>query len=153
MNPTMDAIYFVSPMPHIVDCLLADFDRRRYQRSFIVLTDLLEPELRRRLYSHPQARELIAVYKILNIDFFPRESHLVTFRDPWSFPVLYHPGCNHLVREHMQALAQKVGTNQKLLCSTCPQAELTWLRIDYQCMHLAGRIPESAILPTTEPFP
>lgn len=110
MNPTMDAIYFVSPMPHIVDCLLADFDRRRYQRSFIVLTDLLVPELRRRLYSHPQARELIADYKILNIDFFPRESHLVTFRDPWSFPVLYHPGCNHLVREHMQTLAQKVGT-------------------------------------------
>ncbi|POS79305.1 Sec1 family protein [Diaporthe helianthi] len=108
VNPTMDAIYFVSPMPHIVDCLLADFDRRRYQRSFIVLTDLLEPELRRRLYSHPQARELIADYQILNIDFFPRESHLVTFRDPWSFPTLYHPGCNHLVREHMQALAQKI---------------------------------------------
>lgn len=108
MNPTMDAIYFVSPMPHIVDCLLADFDRGRYQRSFIVLTDLLEPQLRRRLYSHPQARELIADYKILNIDYFPRESHLVTFRDPWSFPVLYHPGCNHLVREHMQSLAQKI---------------------------------------------
>lgn len=112
MNPTMDAIYFVSPMAHIVDCLLADFDRGRYQKSFIVLTDLLEPQLRRRLYSHPQARELIADYKILNIDYFPRESHLVTFRDPWSFPVLYHPGCNHLVREHMQALAQKVGTTQ-----------------------------------------
>ncbi|KAI3392282.1 hypothetical protein diail_5919 [Diaporthe ilicicola] len=108
MNPTMDAIYFVSPMAHIVDCLLADFDRRRYQKSFVVLTDLLEPELRRRLYSHPQARELIAAYQILNIDYFPRESHLVTFRDPWSFPVLFHPGCNHLVREHMQALAQKI---------------------------------------------
>lgn len=108
MNPTMDAIYFVSPMPHIVDCILADMDRRRYQNSFLVWTGLLDSELRRRLYSHPDVRNQIQLYEVLNIDFFPRESHLVTFRDPWSFPVLYHPACNHLVREHMQTLAQKV---------------------------------------------
>ena len=104
----MDAIYFVSPMSHIVDCILADMDRRRYQKSFLVWTGLLDPELRRRLYSHPDVRNQIQDYEVLNIDFFPRESHLVTFRDPWSFPVLYHPSCNHLIREHMQSLAQKV---------------------------------------------
>ncbi|KUI68246.1 Protein transport protein sec1 [Cytospora mali] len=108
MNPTMDAIYFVSPMAHIVDCILADMDRRRYQKSFLVWTGLLPPEMRRRLYSHPDVRNQIQDYEVLNIDFFPRESHLVTFRDPWSFPVLYHPGCNHLVREHMQTMAQKI---------------------------------------------
>ena len=54
------------------------------------------------------ARERIADYRIMNIDFFPRESHLVTFRDPYSFPILFHPGCNNLVRQHLQQLAQKV---------------------------------------------
>ncbi len=54
------------------------------------------------------AREQIAQLRVLNIDFYPRESHLVTFRDPWSFPTLFHPACNHLVRMHMDELAQKV---------------------------------------------
>ncbi len=68
----------------------------------------LDPRLRKRIDSMPRARELIASFEILSIDFFPRESHLVTFRDPWSFPVLYHPGCNNLVRAHMQDLSRKV---------------------------------------------
>lgn len=44
----------------------------------------------------------------LNLEFFPRESHLVTFRDPWSFPTLFNPACNQLVQKHMVDLAQKV---------------------------------------------
>lgn len=54
------------------------------------------------------ARERIADYRIMNISFYPRESHLVTFRDPYSFPILFHPGCNNLIRKHLQELAQKV---------------------------------------------
>ncbi|KAK8090991.1 hypothetical protein PG994_000496 [Apiospora phragmitis] len=78
-NPTMDAIYILTPEQYIVDCLMADLEQRRYQKSFLVWTD-----------------------------FFPRESHLVTFKDPWSFPVLYHPACNGLVAKHMRELAQKI---------------------------------------------
>lgn len=37
-NPEMDALYFLSPQPHILDCLLADFERRRYRKSYIVWT-------------------------------------------------------------------------------------------------------------------
>ena len=55
------------------------------------------------------AREQIAVFSVLNIEYFPRESHLVTLRDPWSFPVLYHPECNGLVQQHISELSQKVG--------------------------------------------
>jgi syntaxin-binding protein 1 len=33
---------------------------------------------------------------------------VITFRDPWSFPVLFHPGCSHLIKNHLQDLAQKV---------------------------------------------
>lgn len=37
-NPGMDALYFLSPQTHILDCLLADFERRRYRKSYIVWT-------------------------------------------------------------------------------------------------------------------
>ena len=108
MNPTMDAIYILSPLPHILDCLMADFDRGRYRRAFLIWTSLPDSTLRRRLDSSPASKSMIADLETLNIDFFPRESHLVTFRDPWSFPILYHPDCNNLVRDHMQTLAQRV---------------------------------------------
>jgi syntaxin-binding protein 1 len=108
MNPDMDAIYILSPQSHIVDCLLADLDRRRYKKSFLVWTGVLQPHMRRRIDSVPGGQQQIAGFETVPVDFFPKESHLVTFRDPWSFPVLFHPACNNLVREHMQNLAQKV---------------------------------------------
>lgn len=37
-NRDMDAVYFLSPEPHIVDCLMADFEHRRYRRSTILWT-------------------------------------------------------------------------------------------------------------------
>ncbi len=110
MNPDMDAIYMLSPQPHIVDCLLADFERRRYRRSFLVWTSLLDPQMRRRLDVSKQVQDQMAGFETLAIDYFPRESHLITFRDPWSFPILYHPACNNLVLGHMQLLSQKVRT-------------------------------------------
>ena len=38
MNKDMDAVYILSPMPHIVDCLMADLDRRRYRRAYLIWT-------------------------------------------------------------------------------------------------------------------
>jgi syntaxin-binding protein 1 len=108
MNPDMDAIYILSPQAHIVDCLMADFERRRYRKSYLIWLALLDPQLRRRIDSSRQAQEQLMGFETLSIDYFPRESHLITFRDPWSFPILYHPACNSLVRDHMQILAQKV---------------------------------------------
>ncbi|KAI0014439.1 Sec1 family protein [Xylariaceae sp. FL0662B] len=107
-NPTMDAIYILSPQSHIVDCLMADIERRRYRKSYLVWTAVLDPQLRRRIDQSAFAKQHIAGFETLSIDFFPRESHLVTFRDPWSFPILYHPACNGLIKRHMQDLAQKV---------------------------------------------
>jgi len=104
----MDAIYILTPEPHIVDCLVADLERRRYRRAFLVWTSVMDPQLNRRVNGVPDARQLIASFEIMPIDFYPRESHLVIFKDPWSFPVLYHPACNNLVQRHMQMLAQKV---------------------------------------------
>lgn len=108
MNPEMDAIYLLSSDSFAVDCLLADFEVRRYRRAFLLWTSLLEPKLRRRIDEYPATRELRASSKTLFIDFYPRESHLVVFRDPWSFPILYHPACNDLVAKHMRILAQRV---------------------------------------------
>jgi hypothetical protein len=38
MNPDMDAVYVLTPLPHIVDCLLADMGKRKYRRSFLIWT-------------------------------------------------------------------------------------------------------------------
>lgn len=115
MNETMDVIYLLSPEAHLVECLMADFERRRYAKAHIVWTSLLDPPLAKRLSASREASSQIAGVTTLSIDFFPRESHLITFRDPWSFPILYHPACNAFVRDHMQSLAQKV-PGPTLLC-------------------------------------
>jgi syntaxin-binding protein 1 len=119
----MDAIYFISPQPHVVECLIADFEQRRYRKAHLVwfgdlprpLEDKIQPYRPQILGRRGQMRvtrlELIRLptgFKIVPLDFFPRESHLVTFRDPWSFPILYHPSCDDIVAKHMQVLAKKV---------------------------------------------
>ncbi|KAK2737667.1 vacuolar sorting protein VPS33/slp1 [Myotisia sp. PD_48] len=109
-NPdkSTDALYILSALPHIVDCLIADLERRRYRRFFLAWTSNLDSHLRNKIDSHPAARELIADLRILSVNFFPRESHLAIFRDPWSFPTLFHPACDKLIRAHLEDLAQKI---------------------------------------------
>ena len=87
---------------------MADFQKRKYKRAHLLWTSLLHPALRDRIDQSQIAREQIDQFTVLNVEYFPRESHLVTFRDPWSFPILFHPACNQLVRQHMEDIAQKV---------------------------------------------
>ena len=108
VNQQMDVVYILSPLPHIVDCLMADFERRRYRRAYIIWSSILPSEERARIDQSPSAMDQIELMKVLNFDFFPRESHLITFRDPWSFPTLFHPACNQLVRRHMDEMAQRI---------------------------------------------
>lgn len=54
------------------------------------------------------ARGFIAGESVLSIDFFARESHLFTFREPSSFFTLYNPECRNLVRGHLEDLAKKI---------------------------------------------
>lgn len=37
-NPSIDALYILSPFQHVLDCLMADFEKRRYKRSHLVFT-------------------------------------------------------------------------------------------------------------------
>jgi len=37
-NADVEAIYFLSPDPHIVDCLLADLGKKRYQGACLLWT-------------------------------------------------------------------------------------------------------------------
>ncbi|KAL8723544.1 MAG: hypothetical protein Q9225_000179 [Loekoesia sp. 1 TL-2023] len=43
MNKEMDAVYLLSPLPHIIDCVMADLERRRYRRNFLIWTSGLVP--------------------------------------------------------------------------------------------------------------
>ncbi|KAJ6019664.1 hypothetical protein N7522_001731 [Penicillium canescens] len=107
-NADMDALYILSPESYVVDCLMADFEVGRYRKAFLVWTSFLDPQQRARIDRSQMARERIAEFHVMNINFYPRESRLITFRDPWSFPVLFHPGCNNLIRRHLEDLAQKI---------------------------------------------
>lgn len=60
MNQDMDAIYILSPQPHIVDCLKADFERRRYRRAFLVWITVVDTQVRRRLDAIPDIKRWIA---------------------------------------------------------------------------------------------
>jgi syntaxin-binding protein 1 len=72
------------------------------------LESVLHPTLRDRIDKSQTARSQIRLFKVLNVEFYPRESHLITFRDPWSFPTLFHPACSSLIRQHLEDIAQKV---------------------------------------------
>ena len=74
------------------------------------VADLIElnPNLRRRIDGLPTARERIGDFQTLSVDFYPKEAQLITFRDPSSFFVLFHPDCSNLVRGHLEAITQKV---------------------------------------------
>jgi len=139
-NRDVDAIYLLSPRPHIVDCVMADFEKRKYRKSHLVWTSLLHPALRDRLDKSPIAREQILSFKVLNVEFFPRESHVITFRDPWSFPIFFHPACNNLVRQHMEDTAQKVPIPFPCRKSTCLQTPDCW------SMRRARRVSNHQIL-------
>ncbi|CAG8974407.1 hypothetical protein HYALB_00010047 [Hymenoscyphus albidus] len=108
MSPDMDAIYLISPKSHIVDCLMADFERHRYKRSYLVWTSLLEPRIRDRIDRSDMAKAQIAGFQTISVNFFPRESNLITFRDPHSFQLLYNPTCSSLVQGHVFELAKQI---------------------------------------------
>ncbi|KAJ9651995.1 syntaxin binding protein 1 [Neophaeococcomyces mojaviensis] len=107
-QPETDAIYLLSPLPHIVEALKADLSRRRYRRAFLIWTSTLPRSLGADLFSSESRRQIIANTKDLNIDFYPRESHVVTFRADWSFHILYNPQCDQLIKSHLDSLTQKI---------------------------------------------
>ena len=50
----MDALYILSPRPHIVECLVLDLAKGRYRNSTVLWTGILGRELRARLAAAPQ---------------------------------------------------------------------------------------------------
>jgi len=71
------------------------------------------------LLRNSPAWRYIAGQNVLSIDYFPRESHLFTFREPSSFYTLYHPECRPVVRNHLVELARKVAFNLPYGPITC----------------------------------
>lgn len=107
-QPDTDAIYLLSPLPNIVETLKADLARRRYRKAFLIWTSTLPRPLGQDIFNSEPRRQLIASTRDLNIDFYPRESNVVTFRAPWSFHILYNPQCDSLIKSHLDSLTQKI---------------------------------------------
>lgn len=77
-------------------------------RSPLTTCTVPPDENRNQLIKTPELKANIESYKVLNIEFFAQESHLVTFRDPWETIYLFHPMCAGLVQNHIEDIAQKV---------------------------------------------
>lgn len=103
-----DAIYLLSPVPHIVEQLKADLARRRYRKAFLIWTSTLPRALGKDLFDSENRRQVIANTQDLNIDYYPRESHVVTFRADWSFHILYNPTCDTLIKSHLESLTHQI---------------------------------------------
>ena len=103
-----DAIYLLSPLPHIVECLKADLSRKRYRRAHLIWISQLPRSLGEELFRSESRARLIAESRTLNVEYYPREANLVSFREPWSFHVLYHPMCDSLVKSHLDSITQKL---------------------------------------------
>ncbi|KIW86379.1 hypothetical protein Z517_01775 [Fonsecaea pedrosoi CBS 271.37] len=106
--PDTDAIYLLSPLPHIVESLKADLSRKRYRRAHLIWTSQLPRNHGEELFRSESRAQLIVESRTLNVEYFPRECNLVTFREPWSFHVLFHPACDSLVKDHLDGVTQKL---------------------------------------------
>ncbi|KAF2671845.1 Sec1 family protein [Microthyrium microscopicum] len=109
-NVETDALYILTAEPHIVECVLSDIEKGRYAAYYILWTSILPPKLRARLTEPRASNSAKLNYQVLNIDFNPRESHVVTLRDPYSFPILFHPACAPLVKQHIADLSQRIAS-------------------------------------------
>ncbi|KAI5296817.1 vacuolar sorting protein VPS33/slp1, partial [Ascosphaera atra] len=103
------AVYILHSEPYIADCVVADIQRRRYRKLHIVWASRPTSDMRNTIYGAADyAKDMIAEWKVLSIDYLPREGCLALFRDPWSFEVLYNPSCGALVRKHLEELSHKI---------------------------------------------
>lgn len=103
-----DAIYLLSPLPHVVECLKADLNRKRYRRAHLIWTSQLPRGMGEELFRSEARAKLIAESRTLNVEYFPREANLITFREPWSFHLLFHSACDSLVKSHLDSITQKI---------------------------------------------
>ncbi|KAF8477371.1 Sec1-like protein [Kalaharituber pfeilii] len=108
--PKFEAVYFVAPEEFSVQCLISDYTRKvpRYGRGHIYWISEPGENLRGMIRNSPAANYVDPRGMVLSIDFYPRESHLFTFREPSSFFTLYHPECRGVVRSHLVELARKI---------------------------------------------
>jgi syntaxin-binding protein 1 len=107
-NSYTDAVYLLSPLPRTVECLKADLHRKRYRKAILRWTSALPGYLHDEILRSELRRVQIVDSLSLDIDFSPRESHLVTFDQPWSFLTLFHRECDGLVKAHIDGLVKKI---------------------------------------------
>lgn len=123
MNPDMDAIYILCPQDHIAECVISDIQRRRYRDLILIWISPPGETLERIRSTGARVRS-----ENLPLDFYPRESNLITFQDKKSFLILFHPLMDRRVSEHLGMLARRVclssplGRNfqKKIVANTLP---------------------------------
>lgn len=144
--PDTDAVYLLTPEAHIVDCVVAEVECRKYRGALLLWTALLPEALRERIAKLRTATNQNCKSRVLDIGIYARESHLITFKDPWSFPILFHPACNDLVKRHVTDLAQRVYLPILKLRWCIEQLLMIWTSTDSCSMRAFRRIPYHSVL-------
>ncbi|OLL23058.1 Protein transport protein sec1 [Neolecta irregularis DAH-3] len=108
-DANFEAIYFVTPRPHIVDCVIADFNRPKplYAAAHLFFISALDDKLFDRLTAS-KAKPFLRCLTEIFVDFFPVESHLFSFRENHSFYTLYNPDCRSILDKEVARIANRL---------------------------------------------
>ncbi|KAF3926534.1 hypothetical protein AA313_de0200363 [Arthrobotrys entomopaga] len=110
-HPDMEGIYFLSPEPHILECLLSEFKRPRPRHigGHIIWTLKPPPKMQERLRNQAtRGKNWVLSERVLPIHYHPLESNIFTFQDPKSFYPLYNPKCDDLALAEFAGIAKKI---------------------------------------------
>ncbi|EPS36022.1 hypothetical protein H072_10488 [Dactylellina haptotyla CBS 200.50] len=110
-HPDMEAVYFLTPKLHILECLLSEFKRPRPRHigGHLVWTSSPSEKIKDRLAKQAtRGKNWVMSERILPINFNPMESNVFTFQDPKSFYPLYNPKCDALAQGEFAGIAQKI---------------------------------------------
>ncbi|KAL8920041.1 MAG: hypothetical protein Q9208_006496 [Pyrenodesmia sp. 3 TL-2023] len=95
-NKEMDAVYLLSPLPHIVDCVMADLERQRYRRTYLIWTAGLPPIFVAGLSVKQHMDDL--AQKIVSICVSLGEYPAIRYYNPQSSNHEARVLCSHLAR-------------------------------------------------------
>ncbi|KAK9481392.1 Sec1-like protein [Lipomyces japonicus] len=106
---SFEAVYILSPRPHILDCVIADFSRNppRYGAAYLYFVPMLDENGRNKILSSPAANYVKACLPLL-LDFMPIESNIFTFKDSNSLPTFYNRDCFDLVNPEIIKTARRL---------------------------------------------
>ncbi|KAK7202566.1 Sec1-like protein [Myxozyma melibiosi] len=136
---SFEAVYILSPRPHIVDCLISDYSRTppRYGAAHVFFVPMLGEREQRRLYDSPAARFMGGYCNPLLIDYMPQQSQVYTFGEPDAMVTYYNRDCYNLVEKEVTRTSRRLVS----LCATLGEYPIIRFYNPLEPRHEAAALP------------